>query len=199
MDSQASLNPTAAAMLGLLAQIGPVNGNGLSQRADILIGEYWTLTRSQVYRELHALEQRGYITAGAAGPRASRDYSLTPAGAVAFREWLHAGPAHEVIRFPMLLTIRFAEGLDPTRLRELLGEFATGHHAKLAYYAQLESDLRANSEDSFELATVRFGRLFAQAVAAWLPAHPPLVPPVFADVDTTATTSAPALQPGAAS
>jgi len=39
-------------MLGLLSQIGPVNANTLSRNADVAIGDYWTLSRSQVYREL---------------------------------------------------------------------------------------------------------------------------------------------------
>ncbi len=172
-------------MLGLLTQIGPVNGNGLSQRAEVLIGDYWTLTRSQVYRELQALEHRGYLHAGPLGPRSSRQFTVTDAGHRAFRQWLDAGPAAEVIRFPMLLTIRFARDLEPARLRQLLEEFRALHHAKLEYYTQLEADMVAAANDPFEVATVHFGRLFESAVATWLADLPSFVPAVLVDRDTS--------------
>ncbi|MDH2903496.1 MAG: helix-turn-helix transcriptional regulator [Actinomycetota bacterium] len=176
MDSQGPLNTTAAAMLGLLSQIGPINGNGLSSSADVLIGDYWTLTRSQVYRELQNLERRGFVHAGPLGPRSSREFSLTESGRAAFHEWLDAGPAGEVIRFPMLLTIRFASGLPPERLRDLLDDFESRHRAKREFYEQLEADLVDAQSDPFEIATVRFGRLFEAAVATWLDELANIVP-----------------------
>ncbi len=168
-------------MLGLLTQIGPVNGNGLSSRADILIGDFWTLTRSQVYRELQGLERLGLVEGGPVGPRSSREFTVTPAGRTALISWLEAGPAEEVIRFPMLLTIRFGEGLAPQRLRELLSEFRIRHRTKYEYYSQLEADMRNAASDPFELATLRFGRLFEAAVATWLEELPDIVPMAFDD------------------
>lgn len=175
------MNATAAAMLGLLSQIGPVNGNGLSSRADILIGDFWTLTRSQVYRELQSLERLGLVAGGPVGPRSSREFTVTPTGRAALISWLEAGPAEEVIRFPMLLTIRFGEGLAPQRLRDLLSEFQARHRAKHEYYSQLEADMRNSNGDPFELATLRFGRLFETTVATWLEELPDLLPSVFVD------------------
>jgi DNA-binding PadR family transcriptional regulator len=168
-------------MLGLLSQIGPINGNSLSRCADVLIGDYWTLTRSQVYRELQTLEGLGFIKAGPAGPRSSREFSLTPEGLTALTDWLNAGPADEVIRFPMLLTIRFGGSLAPGRLRDLLSEFETRHRAKREFYVELESDMRTALNDPFEIATVRFGRLFEAAIASWLEELPELLSSVFAD------------------
>jgi DNA-binding PadR family transcriptional regulator len=167
-------------MLGLLSQIGPMNGNSLSRSADALIGEFWTLTRSQVYRELQSLEGIGFIKAGPTGARSSREFSLTRQGLSALTDWLNAGPADEVIRFPILLTIRFGGSLPPGRLRELLGEFEARHRAKSEFYAELESDLRSARNDPFEVATVRFGRLFEAAIATWLEELPELLPSVFA-------------------
>jgi DNA-binding PadR family transcriptional regulator len=168
-------------MLGLLSQIGPMNGNALSRCADVLIGEFWTLTRSQVYRELQTLEGIGFIKAGPTGPRSSREFSLTPEGLRALTDWLTAGPADEVIRFPILLTIRFGGSLPGGRLRELLGEFEARHRIKREFYAELESDMRSVRNDPFEIATVRFGRLFESAIASWLEELPELLPSVFAE------------------
>ena len=168
-------------MLGLLSQIGPLNGNGLSSHADVLIGDFWTLTRSQVYRELQTLEQLGYVQAGPLGPRSSREFSLTPAGQRALTQWLEAGPAEEVIRFPMLLSIRFGAALAPARLRDILQAFDARHRAKREFYAQLQSDMSITSSDPFEIATVRFGQLFEAAIASWLEELPAVLPSVFVE------------------
>ncbi len=179
VDSQVPLNSTAAAMLGLLVQLGPLNGNALSRSADVLIGDYWTLTRSQVYRELQTLEKMSYITAGPTGPRSSRDFSITEMGIDALHDWLNSGPAEEVIRIPILLSIRFGARLEPERLRSLLGEFRRRHDAKREFYAELEDDMRSSRRDPFEIATIRFGRLFESAVNQWLDELPALLPSVF--------------------
>lgn len=170
-------------MLGLLSQIGPINGNALSRCADVLIGEFWTLTRSQVYRELQTLESLGFIEAGPTGPRSSREFTLTPEGLSALTDWLDSGPADEVIRFPILLTIRFGGNLPPGRLRALLSDFEVRHRAKREFYGELESDMRSARNDPFEIATVRFGRLFEAAIASWLEELPDLLPSVFAEDD----------------
>jgi hypothetical protein len=44
------LNPTAASLLGFL-HAGPMTGWDLVATAETLIGDFWSLTRSQVYRE----------------------------------------------------------------------------------------------------------------------------------------------------
>ncbi len=171
-------------MLGLLAQLGPMNGNALSRSADVLIGDYWTLTRSQVYRELQSLEQMAFIEAGPTGPRSSRDFSITEEGITALHDWLTTGPADEVIRMPILLTIRFGARIEPDHLRYLLSEFRRRHDAKRGFYTQLEDDLRTVHRDPFEIATIRFGQLFESAVAQWLDELPALLPSVF---DTSST------------
>ena len=166
-------------MLGLLAQIGPINGNARSRCADVLIGDYWTLTRSQVYRELQTLKDLGYIEAGPAGPRSSRDFSITEKGAAELDKWLTAGPADEVIRMPILLTIRFGAGLAPARMREILTAFSIRHRAKREFYGELEADMRSTRNDPYEIATVRFGRLFEAAVDEWLHELHELLPVVY--------------------
>jgi hypothetical protein len=48
------VNATAAALLGLLHE-GPMTGGQLMAAAERRFGSYWSMTRSQVYRELPAL------------------------------------------------------------------------------------------------------------------------------------------------
>src|SRR3954466_15014517 len=54
------INPTAAALLGLLHE-GPMTGGQLMAAAERRLGPYWSMTRSQVYRELPVLAELGYV------------------------------------------------------------------------------------------------------------------------------------------
>src|SRR5262245_32532707 len=83
-------------------------------------GYFWKFTRSQVYRELHSLEALGYVAPGQTGKREKRPYALTDAGRAAFAEWIARPPEPELIRYPLLLTVFFGEGLDPQHLKRVV-------------------------------------------------------------------------------
>ena len=69
------LNPTAASLLGFLHH-GAASGWDLAAKAQKTIGEFWNVTRSQVYRELKLLEGEGHIVARGSGAR--RHGSISP-------------------------------------------------------------------------------------------------------------------------
>src|SRR5207302_10176199 len=75
----AGLNPTAASLLGFLHQ-GPMAGWDLAQLVETTIGDFWNVTRSQIYRELRSLQDIGLVEAGEAGVRERLPYSITDAG-----------------------------------------------------------------------------------------------------------------------
>jgi len=77
-DSQ--INPTAAALLGLLHE-GPMTGGQLMAAAERRLGPYWSMTRSQVYRELPVLAEMGYVRLGKPGPRSSNQLKTLYTGA----------------------------------------------------------------------------------------------------------------------
>ena len=162
------MNPTSAAILGLLRQSGPLNANALAETAKVRIGGYWTVTRSQVYRELAALEKRGLVEFGPRGPRNSRACSITELGADAFLAWLDSGPIDDVVRFPLLLTVRFAADLPPGRFDEIIEEFAAMHAQTLAMYRSIENAIIDGPHDIYDLATLRFGIHFEMAIEQWL-------------------------------
>src|SRR5204863_4569098 len=72
----AALNPTAASLLGFL-HLGDLTGYQVMQLAEMIIGDFWSLTRSQVYRELAGLAESGLIEAGEIGTRSQRPYHVT--------------------------------------------------------------------------------------------------------------------------
>src|ERR1700689_1449152 len=102
----ADLNPTAAALLGLLHG-DDASGYELWNAAREFIGDFWTVTRSQVYRELAALDSRGLIEAQAVGARSRRAYRITQEGRAAFAKWVAQAPGDLQIRSPRAPTLAF--------------------------------------------------------------------------------------------
>jgi len=91
------LNPTAASLLGYL-DLGPMTGWDLDRFVQASIGNFWNVTRSQIYRELRTLTERGYVKAGTTGPRDRVPYAITNAGRKAFKHWIAQPPPPDVIR-----------------------------------------------------------------------------------------------------
>ena len=173
------MNATASSLLGLLDLAGgQLTGGELVRLAQQRIGAFWTLTRSQVYRELVGLERDGLVEPGEPGPREARPVRLTPAGRTAYRTWLTRHLPADTIRVPVLLAVAFGSRLDPAELRDVLEGSRSEHTARLATYQQLDADLAAlPGGEPWARATVSFGLHYEQAVLAWFDTLPPEVRP----------------------
>ena len=126
------LNATAASLLGFLHD-GPRTGWDLVATAQLVIGNFWSLTQSQVYRELTAMAGSGLVKAGERGHRDRRPYEITDAGRQAFAGWLDREPGPENIRFPLLLTLAFGRHLRPQRLAGFLAQHRSQHASRLRH------------------------------------------------------------------
>ena len=169
----AKLNATAASLLGLLDDCGgDMTGGDLARIAQVRIGGYWTLTRSQVYRELTALADAGYIAAGESGPRDAQPYTITRKGRAAFLDWLAAETPRESVRNGLLLVIAFGRHLPPGRLAEILDDYQAQHAQRLGEYQALDERLATADADPYVRATLSFGLHYEQAVLDWLASLP---------------------------
>jgi DNA-binding PadR family transcriptional regulator len=160
------LNPTAAALLGMLHD-GAQSGWDLARRAESTIGDFWRITQSQVYRELVALADRRLVSTGHPGPRDRRTYRITAAGRRAFAAWIDEPPGPEQIRMPLLLTMHFGKHLRPGRLTEFLGIHRSAHQARLAYYESIAQAADGTDADPYVMATLQFGIAYERAVLGW--------------------------------
>ena len=162
------VNATASSLLGFLHE-GPMTGWDLVATAQRRIGDFWTLTQSQVYRELAQMAERGLVKAGERGPRARQPYELTDAGRAAFREWVNREPGPETIRFPLLLMLAFGRHLEPDRLAEFVSRHRSMHAELLAGYEgqRLDPEPGAPAADPFAIATLEFGIVYERAVLEW--------------------------------
>lgn len=159
-----ALNPTAASLLGFL-HAGEATGDELVTVAEALIGDFWHLTRSQVYRELTTLAERALVEAGTTGPRSRRPYRLTKAGQDEFTAWLAEPPSTEQIRYPLLLTLAFGAHLDADRLHQHLAHHRLDHEQRLHDYLEID---KAEGLDRYQRATLRFGIHYERAVLTWM-------------------------------
>ena len=178
VDSQGGLNSTQAALLGLLRKHGPITGGEMTggelvRAAKLVIGDYWTITRSQVYRELGALAAQGLLAAGLPGPREARPFRLTDAGEAAFLAWLDQDPGEDTVRLPILLSVLFGAALPHSRLAEILDGYESRHRERLDRYRALEAELACAKVDLHSRATLSFGIFHEEAVLRWLESLPP--------------------------
>ena len=160
----ADLNPTAASLLGFL-HAGEASGFELVEIAAAFIGDFWSLTRSQIYRELAAMAERGLVEVGPIGPRSRRPYALTDAGREAFAAWLAEPPGPEQIRYPLLLTLAFGASLDRDTLLAHIAAHRVDHERRLAQYRETLSSVDL---DPYQLSTISFGVRYEEAVLAWM-------------------------------
>ena len=126
----ATVNATAAALLGLLHN-GPMTGGQLVAAAGEQYGSFFSVTRSQVYRELPGLAEAGLLKLGKQGPRASQQYAITAAGRRAFRAWLISGGGSDALRSPLVLRLLSAATLTPRQRAELIDSSRTVYTARL--------------------------------------------------------------------
>ena len=159
------LNPTAASLLGFL-HAGPRTGWELTAEIEQSIGNFWNVTRSQIYRELNRLAVDGLVRAGALGPRDRRPYSITGKGKVAFAAWINREPGEQLIRDPLLLVVFFREYVEPVKLVRFLTSHRLRHERALERYETLEARLR--NTHSGPLDTLQFGIAYERAMLEWL-------------------------------
>ncbi|MHA6631562.1 PadR family transcriptional regulator [Pseudonocardia sichuanensis] len=162
-----AVNATAAALLGLLHE-GPMSGSQLVTAAGDRFGAFFSVTRSQVYRELPALLSAGLLEPGRPGPRAARTYVLTSAGRRAFTRWLRSGPAADPLRSPLVLRLLHAGRLSAAQRAELV---AAGREAYTARLAATRAAARGE-RDPYRKAVADFAVAHVRAVLKLLDAIP---------------------------
>ncbi|MGH2445133.1 MAG: PadR family transcriptional regulator [Candidatus Limnocylindria bacterium] len=171
------LNATAASLLGFLHD-GPLSGYELAATAQQVIGDFWSLTQSQVYRELASMTDAGLVERGEPEQRDRRRYTLTDAGRAAFDEWMRRVPGPESIRHPLLLALRFGRHVPSERLSAYLRQHRDAHAEKLRTYEEQAGALDSPSEsarDPYQRATLAFGVAYERAVMDWFAQLPGII------------------------
>lgn len=161
------LNATAAALLGLLHD-GPATGGQLVVGAGERFGAFFSVTRSQVYRELPALSKEGLVRLGKQGPRSSQQYLITAAGKKAFKTWLSSDPGPDHLRSPLILRLVHAGSLTAKQRAALLDS------ARATYNRELDAAKSAtkSADGPYAKAVGEFAQAQAKAALKLLESIP---------------------------
>lgn len=148
-----------------------MTGGQLMAAADRRLAPYWSMTRSQVYRELPALAEQGLVRLGKPGPRSSQPYAITAAGKRTFARWLAQPPGKDTVRNPVALRVAFGEQHTGTQLRDLINEANEYHTTALANAREQAKDAKKNG-DTYGAAALEFAVAYHKAALAWLKTAP---------------------------
>lgn len=138
-----------AAILGFL-RLQPTSGYTLKQRFEGSVGSFWSVTQSQIYRELHALERDGRVASHAEagdGKPGRKVYGLTESGRGELDAWLRAPLEPIQLRHPLLLKLVFAADVEPKALDSVLEGYQAGLEA-----THVEYQRRLRAREIFSLA-----------------------------------------------
>ncbi|HEY0698406.1 MAG TPA: helix-turn-helix transcriptional regulator [Micromonospora sp.] len=168
--AEIGINPTAAALLGLLHE-GPMTGGQLMAAAERRLAPYWSMTRSQVYRELPVLAEQGLVRLGKPGPRSSQPYAITAAGKRTFSRWLTEAPGRDTVRNPVALRVAFGPLHSATQMRNLLAGANEYHTEALASAREQARDAK-KAGDAHGAAALDFAVAYHKAALSWLKTAP---------------------------
>jgi DNA-binding PadR family transcriptional regulator len=159
------LKPTAYLILGMLNR-GVDTGYSIKRTAALTTRFFWAASLAQVYPELAALKNNGYVVSADEpyGARPRKTYSLTEKGRAALGEWLRSERAPDLeFRDEGLLRLFFADAASIDEALELV--------KRLRIRAEeLDRNFRAEIIPRAETAAGRFALIAARKGAdyfAW--------------------------------
>lgn len=117
------MTPTGWTVLGFLS-LHPRNGYQLRQAVQRSVGHFWGVSYGQLYPQLKALDEAGFIAAEGPSDEGGRQtvWRLTEAGAEALAGWLDTPAQPTQRRDEGLVKLLFSDHSGPAVMRRLVGE-----------------------------------------------------------------------------
>jgi DNA-binding PadR family transcriptional regulator len=165
------LTTSSFALLGLLSA-RPMSGYDLTVGWKRSVGQFWSLSRAGVYRELGRLERLGYVAATDVVQQRRPDkriYEPTPSGHEAFAAWLMSGDVEdEGPKTGFLVKFFFARRMPSERVETLLDELQTTTERDLEALTAVHDELADRDEAMFERLTALHGIRVKEARLGWI-------------------------------
>jgi DNA-binding PadR family transcriptional regulator len=173
-----SLGATSYVVLGLVS-LRPRAGHELARYAERSIGNFFALTRSQVYVELDRLRRLGLLEATEVPQErlpTKRVYEITAEGEAVLGEWLeNASLDSDRQRNLFLVRVFFADRMSPARLVAILDDYAAQASARRDRLGEMVDRLVDRPQAAFRRATASFGVHREQAKLDWIAEIRPLM------------------------
>jgi DNA-binding PadR family transcriptional regulator len=163
------LNATAGSILGFLHAAGPMTGFDLMARIENIIGDFWNVTRSQIYRELKVLKGAGLVETLASGPRDKQPHKITAKGREAFRAWIRTEPGPPVMRMPLVLEVFFGGDVPFEELQTHMRKLRDHHAERLRVYEGFKKEA---AKGTWPHEALRLGLMFQRAMIEWIDTLP---------------------------
>lgn len=141
-DSEESY-PITYAVLGLLAEWGPMSGYDIKRWFDRGLGQIWSASHSQVYTELRRLTEFGWARMEREEQEQRPDrkvYTVTQEGIDALAAWQRRPSAPIQIRDELLLKLALGRFAPP-------GALVANLRQMLAYHERRLAEVRAEARD----------------------------------------------------
>lgn len=163
-DSDRTLRPVSAIVLGLLATAGPQTSYQLGRNVELSVAFFWPVPRSQLYAEPQRLAELGLVSASQEeGGRRRRTFTITETGRAALVEWLREAPERRQIHDPAMLRLFFMDAAP-----ELVADLARARIAELTGTVQFLEQPELGGDQPHHLRVLSWGRLTARAdLAFW--------------------------------
>ncbi|HEY7339365.1 MAG TPA: PadR family transcriptional regulator [Ktedonobacterales bacterium] len=176
--------PITYAVLGLLAEWGPMSGYDLKRWFDRGLGVIWSAAHSQIYTELRRLTDFGWVMMEREEQEQRPDrkvYTVTPSGRDALAAWQRRPAAPPQIRDEFLLKLALGRFAPPDALAASLRQMLAYHEQRLV---EMHEEVRAHSEhaavimntgaeserpaDWYIALSARLGVAYEEAYIRWL-------------------------------
>ena len=164
-------NSTACTVLGFLLE-GAKSGWDLAEQIKETIGNFWNVSRSQIYRELRTLEEDGLVTGSRRGARDRRTYKITARGRTIFSDWITKEPGREIYRYPLLLTTWFSDHIPEEQFEWFTRLHRAQHEKQLERYRSVLASMSKGEIDSGPARSLRFSILYEEALITWFDTLP---------------------------
>jgi PadR family transcriptional regulator AphA len=166
------LSASCLAAPGLVV-IRPASGYELVAFADRSIAYFWSIPRSQLYRDLARLEELGLIAGRHVAQTSAPDkrvYEITEAGRTVLAAWVESPtlPPDRSKKNGLLLEVFMARHARPEALGPLLRGYRELVEHDLADLQAIVDQLTDRPRARFGRLTARWGVLHAEASLAWL-------------------------------
>lgn len=169
------------AILGLLNYM-PMTGYNLKKIFDKSVSHVWSASLSQIYRELSALEKKGYVSSNIERQEGKPDkkvYTITEEGRKAFQNWLTDFP--ENLSFPkrdeFMLRIFFGSKIETAQLINEFKRFISQKKEYLKLLMHIEETFGTYSsqipisspkkEEIFWHFTIKLGIMTLETTIEW--------------------------------
>ncbi len=137
----------------------PMTGYELAKRFDSSVGFFWRANHQQIYRELSALSQKGWVlgrTVAQVSKPNKTIFSITSLGSDELLSWSREDSASASIKEELLLKFYALDQVDLPSVLQQVRDRALAHAARLALYEKI---FERNYRDPAKLDVAAHGRL----------------------------------------